>query len=513
MSNLPDDPEGAEERERMLRSMLEGFFGDRTDEVLAQMRAQGIDPAALAGVPGAGAPDPATMQAVLAQVQRLLSSSGDGPVNADVAHDVARQVAVAEGDPSLTGGQAKAATDALGVAELWLDAVTDLPPAGGPKHAWSRSEWVEATLPAWHGLVAPVATSVAEALATVLRDQLPEDLSGSGMPAVPGLPVGALGSGLDPSEMMRRLGSAVFGMQVGQAAGTLSREVFGATDVGVPLLTGPATVLLPTNVAAFAEGLDAPPEEVRHFLALREAAHARLFAHVPWLPAHLHALVESYARGITIDIDMLEQQVRDIDMSDPDALRGALTGGVFGLQHTPEQEATLLRLETALALVEGWVTEVAATAALPHLPHTYPLREMIRRRRAAGGPAEHTFATLVGLELRPRRSREATALFAHLLAEGGPEARDAVWQHPDLLPDDADLDDPAGYHTRRAAQAQEQSDVDAALAQIFDAAESDEDQEQVQGQEQGPAAGAPDDDPQAPEDGDDGPRGGGTPAG
>lgn len=474
MSNLPDDPEGAEERERMLRSMLEGFFGDRTDEVLAQMRAQGIDPAALAGMPGAGTPDPATMQHVLAQVQRLLSASGDGPVNTDVAHDIARQVAVAEGDPSLTGGQAKAATDALGVAELWLDAVTDLPPAGGRAHAWSRSEWVEATLPAWNRLVAPVATSVADALATVLRDQLPGDLGDDalGMPGLAGLPAGALGGGaFDPAQMMRRLGSAVFGMQVGQAAGTLSREVFGATDVGVPLLSEPATVLLPTNVTAFADGLDAPLEEVRHFLALREAAHARLFTHVPWLAAHLHGLVEQYARGITIDLDVLEQQVRDIDPSDPEALRGALTGGVFGLQHTPEQEATLLRLETALALVEGWVTEVAATAALPHLPHTYPLREMIRRRRAAGGPAEHTFATLVGLELRPRRSRDATALFAHVLAEGGPEARDAVWEHPDLLPGTADLDDPAGYFTRRQEQAEEQSDVDAALAQIFDAAD------------------------------------------
>jgi len=346
MSNLPDDPEGAEERERMLRSMLEGFFGERTDEVLAQMRAQGIDPAALAGMPGAGTPDPATMQHVLAQVQRLLSASGDGPVNTDVAHDIARQVAVAEGDPSLTGGEAKAATDALGVAELWLDAVTDLPPAGGRKHAWSRSEWVEATLPAWHRLVAPVATSVADALATVLRDQLPGELGGAddlGVPGLAGLPAGALGGGLDPAQMMRRLGSAVFGMQVGQAAGTLSREVFGATDVGVPLLSEPATVLVPTNVAAFADGLDAPLEEVRHFLALREAAHARLFTHVPWLAAHLHGLVEQYARGITIDLDVLEQQVRDIDPSDPEALRGALTGGVFGLQHTPDQEATLRR--------------------------------------------------------------------------------------------------------------------------------------------------------------------------
>ncbi|MFV2145735.1 MULTISPECIES: zinc-dependent metalloprotease [Isoptericola] len=464
MSDLPDDPD---ERERALRDALQGIFGDRTDEVLGQMRSQGLDPAALMG---GAAPDPATMQHLMNQLQRLFTSGG-GPVNTEVAHDLARQVAVAEGDPSLTGAQARSAQEALSVAELWLDAATDLPPSGGPARAWSRSEWVEATLPAWQQLVSPVAASAADALATVLGDQLGDDMTGLELPGMPVFPGGSLGD-LDPATMMRSLGSAVYGMQVGQAAGTLSREVFGSTDVGLPLLAEPATVLVPTNVRAFADGLDSPFEEVQLYMAVREAAHARLFVHVPWLRAHLHALVEQYARGITIDLDALESQVRDIDMSDPESLRGALSGDVFGLHNTPEQQATLLRLETALALVEGWVSEVAAAASLPHLPHSVPLREMIRRRRAAGGPAEHTFRSLVGLELRPRRSRDAAALFAHLLATGGPEARDAVWDHPDLLPGTEDLDDPSGYAGRRAAQADEHSDVDAALAQIFSDADA-----------------------------------------
>ncbi len=186
---------------------------------------------------------------------------------------------------------------------------------------------------------------------------------------LPGLPAGALGLPAgDPAALMRRLGSAVFGMQVGQAAGTLSREVFGATDVGLPLLDRPATVLLPTNVAAFAEGLDAPAEEVRLFLALREAAHARLFTHVSWLRGHLRGLVDAYARGITIDLSALESQLADVDLADTDALQRALSGGVFGLQSTPEQQTTLARLETTLALVEGWVDEVTAVAALPTCP-------------------------------------------------------------------------------------------------------------------------------------------------
>ena len=472
--SVPDDdgvPGGGPEQERRVRRLLEQLFGERADEVLDQMRAQGLDPAAMIG--DGPLPDATQMQHVLDQVRRLFAAPADGPVNAGLAHDLARQVAVAEGDPSLTGVQAKQVTDALSVAELWLDAATDLPPSGGKAHAWSRSEWVEATLPAWNSLVAPVAASMSAALATVLGDQMPEidvslpGIGGTGGPGLdlPGLDLGRLGlGGITPKQLMERLGAAAFGMQVGQAAGTLSREVFGTTDVGLPLLPGPGTALLPTNVAAFADGLDVPVDEVRHYLAVREAAHARLFTHVPWVRSHLLGLVQAYARGISIDLDALQSQVRDVDPSDPSQLQRALSGGgLFGLTPTPEQQATLLRLETALALVEGWVDEVSAQAALPHLPHAVPLREMLRRRRAAGGPAEQTFASLVGLELRPRRSRDAAALFAHVYTAGGLEGRDAVWSHPDLLPDAQDLDNPAGYFARREAQQAADQEFDAAL--------------------------------------------------
>jgi len=476
MTDLPDDPArgGSPDRsgwEELLRSV----FGADADEAMRELRAHGFDPEAL-GANSELAANPQLLGPILERVQRMLTQPGAGPVNTDLAHDVARQVAVTGGDPVVTAGEARAVVDALTVADLWLDTATELPPAGGARAAWSRSEWVERTLPAWNALAAPVAASMADALSSILADQLGEGPEGEtplpGLPglSIPGLPAGALGglAGVDPATMMRSMGSAMFGMQVGQAAGTLSREVFGATDIGLPLLAEPSTVLLPRNVAEFAEGLDAPPEEVRLYLALREAAHARLFTHVPWLRAHLLGLVEAYARGITIDLQALEEKVADVDMSDMDALRGALSGGgVFGPQHTPEQTATLGRLETTLALVEGWVDEVTATAALPQLPHAVPLREMLRRRRAAGGPAEQTFATLVGLELRPRRSRDAAALWARIGADQGPEGRDHVWDHPDLLPTAEDLDDPAGYAARRTEADASSADLDAALAEIL----------------------------------------------
>ncbi|MBO1752725.1 zinc-dependent metalloprotease [Actinotalea sp. BY-33] len=496
MSNQPSDPDRPE-LPPQLTELLRSLLGPDADQVIEEMSERGLGMTGPDGTPvdlqamvqAAGLPeDPAALGQVLEQVKRMLAASGDGPVNWDLAHDLARQVAVAEGDPSVDEQQRREVTAAFSVAELWLDVATDLPPSGGPVRAWSRSEWVESTLGTWRTLAEPVASSVADALADTLASQATDVLGALGDQEALGLTGGA-------GQMMRQLGGAVFGMQVGQAAGTLSHEVFGSTDIGIPLTEGPGTALVPRNVTAFAEDLDVPVEEVRIFLALREAAHARLFTHVTWLRAHLIGAVQAYARGIAIDTDSLEEAVRTIDPTDPAALQEALSGGVFSIGTTPEQQAALLRLETALALVEGWVDEVTAAAAVAHLPHTSALREMMRRRRAAGGPAEDTFATLVGLELRPRRSRDAATLWSLIAADGGAAARDAVWEHPDLLPTAEDLDDPSGYTARRTAEGDEHADLDRALEEIFAADEGkDGDGAGQQDPEHGPGPGRNPDD-------------------
>jgi putative hydrolase len=185
---------------------------------------------------------------------------------------------------------------------------------------------------------------------------------------------------------------------------------------------------------------------VRLYLALREAAYHRLFAHVPWLRARLLGAVEEYARGIHIDESRLTDLASNPQALDPEALQELLAGGgMFGAQDTPDQQAALARLETLLALGEGWVDATVHAAAKGHLPHAEALRETLRRRRATGGPAEQTFSALVGLQLRPRRLRDAARLWASLADARGVEGRDAVWAHPDLLPTPADLDDPDGF--------------------------------------------------------------------
>jgi putative hydrolase len=248
--------------------------------------------------------------------------------------------------------------------------------------------------------------------------------------------------------MLGSLGGVMFGGQVGQGIGQLSAEVLGSSDIGLPLGPVGTAALLPANIAAFAEGLERPEAEVRLYVALREAAHQRLFGHVPWLRTHLVNAVDAYARGISVDRQAVEDAMSQVDPANPESLQEALAGGLFQPEDTPEQRAALNRLETALALVEGWVAHVVEQATTDRLPGGPALAEAFRRRRAAGGPAEQTFATLVGLELRPRRLREATALWSALTEHRGAEGRDLLWGHPDLLPSADDLDDPAGFARR-----------------------------------------------------------------
>ncbi|WP_151771362.1 zinc-dependent metalloprotease [Streptomyces abyssomicinicus] len=382
------------------------------------------------GAPNAGGMNPADLGAAFQQLGQMLSYEG-GPVNWDMAKQIARQ-AVSQGAPdgtkdaSIGPAERSAVEEAVRLADVWLDGVTSLPSGAATTLAWSRAEWVEATLPAWKELVDPVAERVGTAMGQVLPEE---------MQAMAGPLLG----------MMRSMGGAMFGAQIGQAVGVLAGEVVGSTDIGLPLGPAGKAALLPRNVETFGKDLGVPQEEVRLYLALREAAHQRLFAHVPWLRSHLFGAVEGYARGIKVDTSKLEDVVGQFDPQNPEQLQEALQQGMFQPEDTPEQKAALARLETALALVEGWVDAVVHAAATPRLTSAGALRETLRRRRASGGPAEQTFATLIGLELRPRRLRDASRLWASLTDARGVDGRDALWAHPDMLPTATDLDDPDGF--------------------------------------------------------------------
>ncbi len=402
-----------------------------------------LDPQRLAGA--AGLPnDPASIQKLITQLQGALRGNPDGSINWDLALQQGQQLA-AQGAVPTPPGQTSALEQAFHVAALWLDEATTFGALPVAPALLARGEWVRRTMPLWTQLAEPVATSIADALTSVMREQAPEELQG--------MLAGAGG-------MVRAVGGTLFAMQLGQVVGQLSSEVVSGGDVGIPLLEDGQAALLPQNVRAFGEGLDIPDDQVALYLAVRELAHARLFRHAKWLRLHVITAITAFARGIRIDTERMEELASSFDPSNPEQLRDALASGALIPPKTAEQEAALARLETQLALIEGWV-DVATLAATARLPEADAIAEMVRRRRAAGGPAESAFATLIGLELRPRRLREAAAMWQRVTDAVGAAKRDELWSHPDLQPTAEDIDDPQRLIDRLTGAAPADPELDA----------------------------------------------------
>lgn len=358
----------------------------------------------------------------------------EGPINRKLAQSIALQHA--NGDQgNVNADVADATRRSLSQANLWLDITCNFNPAPGTPEVLSRADWVEKTLEAWVKFANPVAKSVNEALTSVIEERFRDvddaEVKGlfAGVVPIP-LPEGMN----NPAQLMKLLGNTSFAMQLGQAAGALSHEVHGSFDQGLALLQNPAGGLIPYNCIEYAKVWELDITEVMNYLALREAAHARLFASVPWLMPRFEALIIKYANGINIDLEAMEEQLRDVETMNPEAISGAVNLQNIGSNDSEEQRQALHSLETLLALVEGWVDCVTWQSGMAHIVHIEQLREMMRRERAAGGPAEVTFESLLGLHLRPRRMREASQLWEKLTRERGIEERDSLWSHPDLLP-------------------------------------------------------------------------------
>jgi putative hydrolase len=400
---------------------------------------------------GGGEFDISQLGQIFSRLGEMFSGAGSmtpggkqsGPVNYDLARQLASSaIGFVAPVPEATSA---AIGDAVHLAETWLDGVTALPAGTTKAVAWTPTDWIDNTLDTWKRLCDPVA----EQISTVWASALPEEARTMAGPLL---------------SMMTQMGGMAFGSQLGQALGKLSTEVLTSTDIGLPLGPKGVAALMPGAVESLSEGLEQPRSEIMTFLAAREAAHHRLFSHVPWLSSQLLNAVEAFAKGMKIDMSGIEEFAAGFNpasLTDPSQMEQLLNQGIFEPKATPEQTAALERLETLLALIEGWVQTVVNDALGERIPGASALSETLRRRRATGGPAEQTFATLVGLELRPRKLREAALLWEKLTQAAGIDARDAVWNHPDLLPSSEDLDEPAGFIDRVIGG--DTSDFDAAI--------------------------------------------------
>jgi putative hydrolase len=365
----------------------------------------------------------------------------------NLVRDTAKKFATAQGSAPIGANDVSDVEQAISIAELWLNDATFFPqsPNSGSV-ALARTDWVDTTLAGWQTTVEPLAIGLSSAIGELLNqaqgeaDQQENPFGQGNMQ----IPIGMI------SALLNSFIGSLVATQLGQAIGGLAGKVTGAHDVGLPLIDGAYPTLVPQNIKEWATDLDIPMEEIRIFHALREAAIARLFAHNPWLVSYIRTAITDYGKGINIDMEAIQEQAQQalesgngFDPSNPESFTIALNDGIFTPQETPAQRAALTKLETALALIDGWSEEVVTLAAGDRLPNIGALQETLRRGRATSAPAQQLFSSLFGLQVSPRLAREASAFWKQVREIKDVEARDRIWSG--ILPTADDLLTPESF--------------------------------------------------------------------
>jgi putative hydrolase len=400
----------------------------------------------------------AMMEQMQRQIQEQFSKLGmnapgftgsSEPLPKNIVRDTAKKFTTAQGSSPVGANDVAEIEQAFSIAELWLDEATFFPKSPNTGNvALARTDWVDTTLAGWQTSVEPLAMGLSSAIGELINQASFGEGEGPETPAdeqsAMQIPVGMI------SALLNSFIGSLIATQLGQAIGGLSGKVTGAHDVGLPLVDSAYPTLVPQNIKEWATDLDIPMDEVRIFHALREAAVARLFAHNPWLVLYIRTAITEYGKGINIDLDAIQDQAQrafesgnGFDPSNPESFSIALNEGIFTPQESPAQRAALTKLETVLALIDGWSEEVVAMAAGDRLPNIAALQETLRRRRATSAPAQQLFSSMLGLLVSPRLAREAAVFWKKVRELKDVESRDHIWSG--ILPTAEDLLTPESF--------------------------------------------------------------------
>ena len=407
------------------------------EALLKQFSEMGIDSGALAGA-----------KSFLESMGSAKTGSAQNLITVAALRDIAKKIITAKGDLPVGTADQQRFNQSLEIANTWLDTEILFPSiTTSTQSAWAKREWLDGSVAGWQELIEPLAVGMADALANVISSStssLPIEFTGetNQTPEQQDAMKAML------ARLLRGFMGTLIATQLGQGIGLLANSITGANDVAIPLLKADSgSHLIPQNVNEWADGLGIDLEQVTIYLSLREAAAARLFANTTWLNSYLKDVIISYGKGITIDVDSITRQAEqamssgEIDINNPESINLALNAGLFTPQQTPAQELALTKLEMALALIEGWIDHVISEVAGDRIPAFNSVIENSRRRRATNSPMQQLFANLLGVEVSPRKMREASAFWSEVKIIKGSDGRDKCWDDPAFLPMPDDLSD------------------------------------------------------------------------
>jgi putative hydrolase len=395
---------------------------------------------------GPGFPNPFGFD--LQQLMRMLQSQG--PVNFDIAHQVADAVATAQPDtgepatePNIDPSVLAGFEDVVRAAQVTVVETTGIAATLGiPSVCVDRSGWAQATL---EGLM-PVLT----ALAGALQRSGPSEMGGAdegfgGDDAVPAE------SGDISAFLMQSLLPLLLGVWSGSMIGQLAHHALGQYDLPLPLHGPPRQRFVVRNVEAFGQEWSLPADELRYALALREVVHGAQRT-VPWVRDELERLATEYVGAYEVQPDALQEQLGDLDLTDPSSMASLTQLGdpstLLGAMRSERQTPMLEALQRFVAVLEGYTDIVVETLGERMMTSHARIDEALKRHRLDRGEAASFVDRLLGLELDRGHYDVGIAFSRGVVERGGIEQLNRLWAGAHMMPTPTELEAPGLWLAR-----------------------------------------------------------------
>lgn len=357
------------------------------------------------------------------ELQRLLSSGG-GPVNMEIATQVAKAAAGVGIQPAPASSRERRFSEDVRDSEMLLSGYTRLR-ADEPARAVliTPNRWVEDTLVGWRWLF--------ESFATSFTRTIGDRAGGEGNAAMLG-PVVPL----------------LMGLQVGTLVGQLAGDALGRFDLPIPRDDEGKLFLVERNVDKVAADYDFDARDFTRWLALREAAGHLIFTNAPWALNYLRAAFRELVESIEVDLGEIEQKLAGLQTGDMEAVSSLGSSGALPVVPTERHRLALERLRTFITVFEGYSDHAGRAVGAQMIPTSARIEEGMTRRAASPSAGESAFSSILGLSFDKQTATRGAIFCDAVSSLHGIQALNLVWGAPDNLPTAGELRDPFAWIER-----------------------------------------------------------------
>ncbi len=237
--------------------------------------------------------------------------------------------------------------------------------------------------------------------------------------------------------------------QIGYLLGFMGARVLGQYDLA--LLAAESTpgrlLFVEENIRQTARVLDVPLDPFRTWIALHETTHAFEFEAHPWLRPYLAERLERQLSAFSNGAASLSR----------DGLKrfGKSLRGEGGTEHwmerlmDPEQRRLFRETQAVMSLLEGFSDFVMDEYGRDLVPGVERISERFHARRDQKKTGvERAVMRLIGMDLKMEQYRKGEKFVAAIAQAGGPAALNRLWEGPESLPRDGEIEAPERWLAR-----------------------------------------------------------------